>query len=150
MFRRSSQLDFEAVQLVASRVLEPQRETTSRLRLPPELPVATTSTTTNGVTVSTQTVAGTPDITATASGANLQGGGDAATLAPGTIVAIQGSNLSDNTLSTVSVLPTLLYSTRTMDRRPFNWAEWRSISTGFEPRSCLFRPTKWMRRCLLN
>lgn len=38
--------------------------------------------------------------TATASDTQLDGGGSASTLAPGTIVAIEGTNLSDNTVST--------------------------------------------------
>jgi uncharacterized protein (TIGR03437 family) len=49
--------------------------------------------------------------TATASDTQLDGGGSASTLAPGTLVAIQGSNLSDNIVSTpagAQVLPTTL------------------------------------------
>jgi uncharacterized protein (TIGR03437 family) len=50
-------------------------------------------------------------ITATASGANLSGGGDAAALAPGGLVSILGSNLSDGTATApagVESLPTTL------------------------------------------
>lgn len=50
-------------------------------------------------------------ITATASGANLSGGMDAAKVAPGTLVTVQGLNLSDNTESApadAETLPTQL------------------------------------------
>jgi uncharacterized protein (TIGR03437 family) len=50
-------------------------------------------------------------ITATASGANLSGGGDAAAIAPGALVSILGSNLSDGTATAPSgaeQLPTSL------------------------------------------
>lgn len=67
--------------------------------------VASVPTTTNGKTITTKSVAGTATITAASSGANLTGGGDAATVAPGTIVAIQGANLSDNTATTAADTP---------------------------------------------
>jgi hypothetical protein len=52
---------------------------------------------------------------ATAGGATLAGGGDAASIAPGTLVAVLGSNLSDVTLSAPSnaqILPTTLGNTQ--------------------------------------
>ncbi len=61
--------------------------------------LAKSSTTTNGVTVTTETVSGTATILASPSGTTLSGGGNAATLAPGSIVSIQGGNLSDNTVT---------------------------------------------------
>ncbi|HJT89264.1 MAG TPA: IPT/TIG domain-containing protein [Bryobacteraceae bacterium] len=54
-------------------------------------------------------------IAASASGANLSGGGNAAQIAAGTLVTIQGSNLSSNTVSadpTQSPLPTTLGGTQ--------------------------------------
>ena len=62
--------------------------------------------------VSTATTAG---ITGTTSGANLSGGGDAASLAPGTIAQVQGVNLSFHTASadtTQLALPTSLGGTQ--------------------------------------
>ena len=62
--------------------------------------------------VSTTTTAG---ITGTTSGANLSGGGDAASLAPGTIAQVQGVNLSFHTASadtTQLALPTSLGGTQ--------------------------------------
>jgi uncharacterized protein (TIGR03437 family) len=50
----------------------------------------------NSITLTT-TVSGGATITATASGATLSGGSTAAELAPGTLVSIVGSGLSDNT-----------------------------------------------------
>jgi len=64
----------------------------------------------DNITLST-TVSTNATITATASDAVLDGGGDASTLAPGTIVAIMGNNLSDTTVSTdpaAQTLPTKL------------------------------------------
>ena len=54
--------------------------------------------------VSTATTAG---ITGTTSGANLSGGGDAASLAPGTIAQVQGTNLSYHTASADTTQPNL-------------------------------------------
>ena len=62
--------------------------------------VTTTSTMVNGVTVTTVTTSGMSTLTASASGSALTGGGDASILAPGTIISIQGTNLSDNTITT--------------------------------------------------
>ncbi len=62
--------------------------------------ITTTSTVTNGVTTVTETVSGTSTLTASASASTLTGGGSASILAPGAIISIQGSNLSDNTIST--------------------------------------------------
>jgi len=62
--------------------------------------ITTTSTVTNGVTTTTETTSGTSTLTASSSGSSLTGGGNASILAPGTIISIQGSNLSDNTIST--------------------------------------------------
>ena len=52
----------------------------------------------NNVTLATTLSTGATE-TATPSDATLDGGGSASTLAPGTIVAIQGTNLADNTAS---------------------------------------------------
>ena len=60
------------------------------------------------------TVSTNATITAAAAGANLQGGGDAANIAPGTVVSILGSNLSFNTASadlSQDQLPTALGGT---------------------------------------
>jgi uncharacterized protein (TIGR03437 family) len=68
----------------------------------------------NNVTIST-TVSTSATITATASGANLSGGGDASQLGPGTTVSVLGSNLSAGTLSadlTQPQLPTILGNTQ--------------------------------------
>ncbi|HTB15182.1 MAG TPA: hypothetical protein VK752_26605 [Bryobacteraceae bacterium] len=62
--------------------------------------ITTTSTVTNNVTTTTETTSGTSTLTATASAGTLSGGGNASIVAPGTIISIQGSNLSDNTVST--------------------------------------------------
>jgi uncharacterized protein (TIGR03437 family) len=62
--------------------------------------------------VSTATTAG---VTGTTSGATLSGGGDAASLAPGTIAQVQGTNLSFHTVSadlTQPQLPTSLGGTQ--------------------------------------
>lgn len=48
-----------------------------------------------------------PQITVTASGANLSGGQDAGTLAPGTLVTIFGQSLADTTLAADLTQPTL-------------------------------------------
>jgi uncharacterized protein (TIGR03437 family) len=56
-----------------------------------------------------------PGITGTTSGATLSGGGDAASLAPGTIAQVQGTNLSFHTVSadlTQKQLPTSLGGTQ--------------------------------------
>jgi uncharacterized protein (TIGR03437 family) len=65
-------------------------------------------------TVKAATTSATPTITATTAGANLSGGGDAASIAPGTIVSITGTNLSFGTASadlTQSSLPNQLTGT---------------------------------------
>jgi uncharacterized protein (TIGR03437 family) len=62
--------------------------------------ITTTQTVTNGVTLTTETVSGTSTLTASSSGSALTGGGNASILAPGTIISIQGNDLSDNTIST--------------------------------------------------
>jgi uncharacterized protein (TIGR03437 family) len=99
-----AQLGFEAVQLVARSPGGSGNNITIASSAGTSL--ASTPTTTNGVTVTTKTVSGTATIIATASSSSLQGGGNAATLAPGTIVSITGSNLSDNTVSTAADTPT--------------------------------------------
>jgi hypothetical protein len=53
----------------------------------------------NNVTLTT-TLSTNATLTSVASDATLQGGGNAAVIAPGTIVAIQGSNLADSTVGT--------------------------------------------------
>ena len=92
-----AQLGFEAIQLVARDPGSAGNNIT--IAATTGTSVAKTSTTTNGVTTYTEAVSGTPDITATASSTTLAGGGNAATLAPGTIISIKGANLSDNTAS---------------------------------------------------
>ncbi len=98
-----AQLGFEAVQLVARSPGSGSNNITIAASTGTSL--ATTSTTTNGVTTTTKNVNGTGTITATASGSALVGGGNAATLAPGSIVSIKGANLSDNTATTPADLP---------------------------------------------
>ena len=69
------------------------------------------------VTAATSTTPGVvaePGLTATAAGASLTGGGDAASVAPGTIVSIVGTGLSANTVSVdpnANPLPTQLGGT---------------------------------------
>jgi uncharacterized protein (TIGR03437 family) len=95
-----AQISFESVQLIAR---QPGGNGNNiSIAASTGTSVAKTTTTTNGATYYTQTVSGTPDITATASGSVLAGGGNAATLAPGTIISIKGANLSDNTAVAVS------------------------------------------------
>jgi len=68
----------------------------------------------NNVTIS-PTVSTSATITATASGANLTGGGDASKLGPGTTVSVLGSNLSANSVTadlTQPQLPTALGNTQ--------------------------------------
>jgi len=71
----------------------------------------------NNITLATA-VSNNATITATASGANLSGGGDAASIAPGTLVAIEGTNLADVPDAGVSAdpnaetLPTTLANTQ--------------------------------------
>jgi uncharacterized protein (TIGR03437 family) len=65
-------------------------------------------------TVTAATTSAAATITATTAGANLSGGGDAASIAPGTIVSIIGTNLSFTTASadlTQSTLPNQLGGT---------------------------------------
>jgi len=88
------QLGFEAVQLVARSPGTAGNGIT--IASTTGTSISTTSTTTNGVTVTTKVTAGTATVTATASSSTLSGGGNAATLSPGSIVSIQGSNLTDN------------------------------------------------------
>jgi uncharacterized protein (TIGR03437 family) len=92
-----AQLGFSAIQLVARNPGSAGNSIT--LAATTGTSVAKTSTTTNGVTTYTEVVSGTPTIASTASSATLSGGGNAATLAPGTIIAIKGANLSDHTAS---------------------------------------------------
>jgi uncharacterized protein (TIGR03437 family) len=68
----------------------------------------------NAVTIAA-TVSANATLVATASGATLAGGGDAASIAPGTLVAVLGDKLSDVTLSApkdAQVLPTTLGNTQ--------------------------------------
>jgi len=62
--------------------------------------ITTTSTVTNGVTITTESTSGVSTLTASVSGANLSGGGNASIVAPGTLISVLGSNLSDNTITT--------------------------------------------------
>jgi len=62
------------------------------------LTARTSGTTGNNVTLTTS-VSSSATETATVSAANLQGGGDAASIAPGTLVSIMGTNLSDVSMS---------------------------------------------------
>jgi uncharacterized protein (TIGR03437 family) len=65
-------------------------------------------------TVKPATTSSTASITATTAGATLSGGGDAASIAPGTIVSVIGSNLSFGTATadlTQDTLPTKLAGT---------------------------------------
>jgi uncharacterized protein (TIGR03437 family) len=67
------------------------------------------------VTVTAASSATTAQIVATASGSTLSGGGDAASIAPGSIVSILGTNLSFHTASadtTQNALPTKLGGTQ--------------------------------------
>jgi uncharacterized protein (TIGR03437 family) len=68
----------------------------------------------NAVTLAT-TASTNATLVATASGATLSGGGDAASIAPGTLVAVLGDQLSDSNLSAPSdakILPTTLGNTQ--------------------------------------
>lgn len=65
---------------------------------------------TNGTTPTTSTSSScttSPGVAATASGANLSGGQDAGTIAPGTLVTMFGTNLSDQTLTADLTQPAL-------------------------------------------
>jgi uncharacterized protein (TIGR03437 family) len=62
--------------------------------------ITTTSTTTNNVVTTTEATSGTSTLTASTSASTLANGGDASILAPGTLISIEGSNLSDNTATT--------------------------------------------------
>src|SRR5262249_21129075 len=67
----------------------------------------------NAVTLATK-LSDNAVLTATASGANLSGGQDAARIAPGTVVSVLGDNLSDGPASTPAnsdPLPTTLADT---------------------------------------
>jgi len=73
----------------------------------------------NNVTVTVTVTAASGQTTAllagTASGTTLSGGGDASSIAPGTIVSVQGTNLSSNTVAadtTANSLPTKLGGTQ--------------------------------------
>jgi uncharacterized protein (TIGR03437 family) len=68
----------------------------------------------NAVTLAT-TLSTNATLVATSSGATLAGGGDAASIAPGTLVAVLGDKLSDTTLSApadAQILPTSLGNTQ--------------------------------------
>jgi uncharacterized protein (TIGR03437 family) len=67
------------------------------------------------VTVTPASGQTTASVTATASGSTLDGGGDAASIAPGSIVSVLGTNLTDNTVSadaSANPLPTKLGGTQ--------------------------------------
>lgn len=98
-----AQVDFDTVQLIAR--LPGSNGNNITLAATSGTSISTTSTTSNGVTTTTETVAGTPTVTVSASSSTLTGGGEAATLAPGTIIAIKGNNLSDNTATTAADTP---------------------------------------------
>jgi uncharacterized protein (TIGR03437 family) len=101
-----AQIDFYAVQLIArapgiggnSISIAATTGTT----------ITTTITTTNGVAVTTDATSGTSTLKATTSAAMLSGGGTAATLAPGAILSVEGSNLSDNTITTPADTPSFV------------------------------------------
>ena len=81
-------------------------QTNSQVALQARLPGPQGDNTSYSVTVSTNAL-----ITATAGGATMTGGGDAASIAPGTLVSINGTNLSAQTASadlTQLTLPTTL------------------------------------------
>src|SRR5580698_5676793 len=67
--------------------------------------ITSVQTVTNGVTITTETTSGTSTLNAKTSGATLSGGGEAATLAPGAILSIEGGNLSDNSITLPSDTP---------------------------------------------
>jgi uncharacterized protein (TIGR03437 family) len=92
------EVDFDLVKLIA-RGPGPQGDDIS-LAAATGSTITTTSTVTNNVTVTTETTSGTSTLTASASAAQLANGGNASIVAPGTIISIEGSNLSDNTITT--------------------------------------------------
>jgi uncharacterized protein (TIGR03437 family) len=67
--------------------------------------ITTTKVTTNGATVTTETTSGTSTLVTKTSASTLTGGGNAATLAPGAILSVEGTNLSDNTITTAADSP---------------------------------------------
>lgn len=67
--------------------------------------ITMTSTVTNGITTVTETTSGTSTLTAKTSASTLTNGGSAATVAPGTIVSVEGSGLSDNTITLTADTP---------------------------------------------
>ncbi len=78
----------------------------SEVKLQARLPGPQGDNTTYSATISSNA-----QITATAAGSNLQGGGNAASVAPGTIVSLNGANLAAQTVSadlTQATLPTKL------------------------------------------
>jgi len=93
-----AELDFDLVELVA-RGPGPLGNDIS-IAATTGTTITTTVTVTNGVSITTETMSGTSTLTASASSSALTDGGNASILAPGTIISIQGSNLSDNTIST--------------------------------------------------
>jgi uncharacterized protein (TIGR03437 family) len=91
-------LDFDLVKLVA-RSPGPLGDTIS-IAATTGTTITTTSTVTNNITTTTEATSGQSTLTASPSSSTLTGGGDASILAPGTIISIQGTNLSDNTIKT--------------------------------------------------
>ena len=91
----------------------------------------------NSITYSTSVSSG-AKITATAGApGNLAGGGNAASVAPGTLVTITGTNLSAGTAS----------ADLTQTNCPPRWAARRYISTASGRRCCTFRRRRSTRRC---
>ena len=88
----------------------------------------------------TATVSTGAQIQASTSGATLNGGQDAAKIAPGTLVTILGDHLADTT----AVAP----SKATNGRR--NLAESKCTSTDVARRCCMFRRHRSTRRCRLK
>jgi len=92
------ELDFDLVKLVARGpgVLGDQIQITATTGAT----ITTTATTTNNVVTTTEAVSGTATLVAATSASTLQNGGNASILSPGALISIQGTNLSDNTITT--------------------------------------------------
>jgi uncharacterized protein (TIGR03437 family) len=102
-FLAVAQPNFQAVQLIARAPGNGPNSTF--ISASAGTSIVTTSTVTNGVTITTETTSGTATLQAKTSAATLSGGGNAATLAPGAILSVEGTNLSDNTITTPADSP---------------------------------------------